>query len=56
MDASIPRLVSGVDTRGAVSVAYFLQDNNNTNDRTDIFTLFTSILKVGANQQIQVIY
>jgi len=56
MDAQIPRLCSGVDTRGAVSVAYFLQDNNNANDRTDIFTLFTSILKVGANQQIQVIY
>ena len=56
MDASIPRLVSGVDTRGAVSVAYFLQDNNNLNDRTDIFTLFTSILKVGANQQIQIVF
>jgi hypothetical protein len=56
MDSTIPRLVSGVDTRGAVSVAYFLQDNNNNSDRTDIFTLFTSILKVGANQQIQVIY
>jgi hypothetical protein len=56
MDASIPRLCSGIDTRGCVSVAYYLQDNNNANDRTDIFTLFTSILKVGANQQIQVIY
>ena len=56
MDASIPRLVSGIDTRGAVSVAYFLQDNNNNGDRTDIFTLFTSILKVSSNQQIQVVF
>jgi len=56
MDASIPRLVSGVDTRGAVSVAYLLQDDNNQNDRTDVFLCFTSVLKVGANQQIQVIY
>lgn len=55
-DASIPRLLSGCDTRGAVSVAYLLQDNNNTNDRTDVFTLFTSILKVSANQQIQCIF
>jgi len=56
MDSEIPRLVSGVDTRGAVSVAYLNQDNNNSNDRTDIFTCFTSILRVGANQQIQVVY
>ena len=56
MDSEIPRLVSGVDTRGAVSVAYLNQDNNNQNDRTDIFTCFTSILRVGANQQIQVVY
>ena len=56
MDSTIPRLMSGIDTRGAVSVAYLLQDNNNANDRTDIFTAFTSILKIGANQQIQVIY
>ena len=56
MDSSIPRLCSGVDTRGAVSVAYLLQDDNNAGDRTDIFTCFTSVLKVGANQQIQVIY
>jgi len=56
MDSSIPRLCSGIDTRGAVSVAYLLQDDNNAGDRTDIFTCFTSVLKVGANQQIQVIY
>lgn len=56
MDSSIPRLCSGVDTRGAVSVAYLLQDDNNAGDRTDIFTCFTSVLKVGANQQIQVIF
>jgi hypothetical protein len=56
MDSEIPRLVSGVDTRGAVSVAYLNQDNNNSGDRTDIFTCFTSILRVGANQQIQVVY
>jgi hypothetical protein len=56
MDSSIPRLCSGVDTRGAVSVAYLLQDDNNQGDRTDIFTCFTSVLKCGANQQIQVIY
>jgi hypothetical protein len=56
MDSEIPRLVSGVDTRGAVSVAYLNQDNNNSNDRTDIFTCFTSILRVGANQQVQVVY
>jgi len=56
MDSEIPRLISGVDTRGAVSVAYLNQDNNNAGDRTDIFTCFTSILRVGANQQIQVVY
>ena len=56
MDSEIPRLISGVDTRGAVSVAYLNQDANNANDRTDIFTCFTSILRVGANQQIQVVY
>jgi hypothetical protein len=56
MDAAIPRLVAGVDTRGAVSVAYLLQDANVQGDRTDIFACFTSILKVGANQQIQVIF
>lgn len=56
MDSEIPRLISGVDTRGAVSVAYLNQDANNTGDRTDIFTCFTSILRVGANQQIQVVY
>jgi hypothetical protein len=56
MDSEIPRLVSGVDTRGAVSVAYLNQDANNQGDRTDIFTCFTSILRVGANQQIQVVY
>ena len=56
MDSEIPRLVSGVDTRGAVSVAYLNQDANNPNDRTDIFTCFTSILRVGANQQVQVVY
>lgn len=55
-DSSIPRLLSGIDTRGAVSVAYLNQDNNNNGDRTDIFTCFTSILRVGANQQIQVVY
>jgi len=55
MDAEIPRLVSGVDTRGAVSVAYLNQDNNEQGDRTDIFTCFTSILRVGANQQVQVV-
>ena len=55
MDAEIPRLVSGVDTRGAVSVAYLNQDNNDQGDRTDIFTCFTSILRVGANQQVQVV-
>jgi len=56
MDDAIPRLVSGVDTRGAVSVAYLNQDNNNQGDRTDVFTCFTSILRVGANQQVQVVY
>jgi len=56
MDSEIPRLVSGVDTRGAVSVAYLNQDANNNGDRTDIFTCFTSILRVGANQQVQVVY
>ena len=56
MDSSIPRLCSGVDTRGAVSVAYLLQDDNNQGDRTDIFTCFTSVLKCGSNQQIQIIY
>ena len=56
MDSEIPRLVSGVDTRGAVSVAYLNQDNNLNGDRTDIFTCFTSILRVGANQQVQVVY
>jgi hypothetical protein len=56
MDSEIPRLVSGVDTRGAVSVAYLNQDANLAGDRTDIFTCFTSILRVGANQQIQVVY
>jgi len=56
MDSAIPRLCAGIDTRGAVSVAYLLQDDNNAGDRTDIFTCFTSVLKVGANQQIQVIY
>jgi len=33
-----------------------LQDDNNAGDRTDIFTCFTSVLKIGANQQIQIIY
>jgi hypothetical protein len=56
MDDAIPRLVSGVDTRGAVSVAYLNQDNNNQGERTDVFTCFTSILRVGANQQVQVVY
>jgi len=55
MDA-VPRLLSGVDSRGAVSVNYLLQDNNNSNDRTDIFTCFTSVLRVAANQQLQVVY
>jgi hypothetical protein len=53
---SVPRLLSGVDSRGAVSVNYLLQDNNNLNDRTDIFTCFTSVLRVAANQQLQVVY
>ena len=53
---SIPRLLSGVDSRGAVSVNYLLQDNNNNADRTDIFTCFTSVLRVAANQQLQVVY
>jgi len=56
MDSEIPRLMSGVDTRGAVSVAYLNQDNNNAGDRTDIFTCFSSILRVGSNQQCQVCY
>jgi len=56
MDEAIPRLVSGVDTRGAVSVAYLNQDANNQGDRTDVFTCFTSILRVGSNQQVQVVY
>lgn len=56
MDDEIPRLVSGVDTRGAVSVAYLNQDANLSGDRTDIFTCFTSILRIGANQQVQVVY
>ena len=56
MDPDVKRLISGVDTRGAVSVAYLNQDNNVANDRTDIFTCFTSVLRIGANQQIQVVY
>lgn len=55
-DAATQRLISGIDTRGAVSVCYLLQANNNAGDRTDVFTCFKSILRVGANQQLQVVY
>ena len=56
MDAETKHALFGVDTRGAVSVAYVLQNNNNGGDRTDIFTCFKSVLRVAANQQLQVIY
>lgn len=56
MDSSVQHSLFGIDTRGAVSVCYLLQNNNNANDRTDIFTCFKSILRVAANQQLQVVY
>ena len=55
-DPSVERLLSGVDSRGAVSVCYLNQDQQYPNETTDIFTCFTSVLRIGANQQIQVVY
>jgi hypothetical protein len=54
-DDDVPRLLSGVDSRGSVAVAYLDQDNNNEGDRTDVFACFKSVIRVGANQQVQVI-
>jgi hypothetical protein len=55
-DAKTDRSLFGIDTRGAVSVCYLLQSQNNAGDRTDVFTCFKSILRVAANQQLQVVY
>ncbi len=53
-DASI-RDLFGLDTRSASSVFYLNQTNNNAGDTTLVFSLFTSVLRVAMNNQIQVI-
>jgi len=53
-DNSIRELF-GLDTRSASSVFYLNQTNNRTGDTTYIFSVFTSILRVAMNNQVQVI-
>jgi len=53
-DASVRELF-GLDTRSASSVFYLNQTNNNAGDTTIIFSIFTSVLRVAMNNQIQVI-
>jgi hypothetical protein len=53
-DASVRELF-GLDTRSASSVFYLNQTNNNLGDTTLVFSLFTSVLRVAMNNQIQVI-
>jgi len=53
-DASVRELF-GLDTRSASSVFYLNQTNNNAGDTTYVFSLFTSVLRVAMNNQIQVI-
>ena len=53
-DASVRELF-GLDTRSASSVFYLNQNQNNLGDTTLVFSLFTSVLRVAMNNQIQVI-
>ena len=53
-DASVRELF-GLDTRSASSVFYLNQNANNAGDTTLVFSLFTSVLRVAMNNQIQVI-
>ena len=53
-DASVRELF-GLDTRSASSVFYLNQNQNNQGDTTLVFSLFTSVLRVAMNNQIQVI-
>ena len=53
-DNSIRELF-GLDTRSASSVFYLNQTNNRSGDTTYIFSVFTSILRVAMNNQVQVI-
>jgi hypothetical protein len=53
-DTSIRELF-GLDTRSASSVFYLNQTNNRTGDTTYVFSVFTSVLRVAMNNQVQVI-
>jgi len=53
-DASVRELF-GLDTRSASSVFYLNQTNNAAGDTTYVFSLFTSVLRVAMNNQIQVV-
>ena len=53
-DNSIRELF-GLDTRSASSVFYLNQTNNRSGDTTYIFSVFTSVLRVAMNNQVQVI-
>ena len=53
-DNSIRELF-GLDTRSASSVFYLNQTNNRAGDTTYIFSVFTSVLRVAMNNQVQVI-
>ena len=53
-DESIRELF-GLDTRSASSVFYLYQTNNRSGDTTYVFSIFTSVLRVAMNNQIQVV-
>jgi len=49
------RSLFGLDTRSASSVFYLNQSNSRFGDTTYIFSMFTSVLRVAMNNQVQVI-
>ena len=49
------RELFGLDTRSASSVFYLNQTNNLSGDTTIVFSEFTSVLRVAANNQVQVV-